>query len=180
MLVKMFWSFFKIGAFTFGGGYAMIPLIQEEVVSQQGWISEEEFMDILVISQTFPGALAVNCAIFIGYRLKGLKGGIISLLGVVLPSFSIMLLIANVFMAFRNNTYVNAGFKGITAAVPVLVLSGVISMSKGVKKNMTNGIIIGVALIALIIFDINPVIALIIGAIYGIIFLRDKGASNCD
>lgn len=93
--LKMFWSFFKIGAFTFGGGYAMIPLIEEEVVNKNSWISKEDFLDILVISQSFPGALAVNCSTFIGYKINNLPGAILALLGTILPSFFIILCIAS-------------------------------------------------------------------------------------
>lgn len=130
----MFWSFFKIGAFTFGGGYAMIPLIEEEVVNKNSWISKEDFLDILVISQSFPGALAVNCSTFIGYKINNLPGAILALLGTILPSFFIILCIASFFMQFRNNYYVDLIFKGINGAVPVLVLVAVISLSKSIKK----------------------------------------------
>lgn len=169
---QMFISFFKIGAFTFGGGYAMIPIIEEEVVNKRKWITKEEFMDILVVSQSFPGAMAVNCSTFVGYKIGGIIGGIMGLLGVVLPSFIIILIVAAFFMQFRNNYYVDLIFKGISAAVPILVLAGVISLSKGVEKNIRNAIIIVIALIALIIFRINPVIVIIAAAIYGAVFLR--------
>lgn len=173
-LFKMFISFFKIGAFTFGGGYAMIPLIEEEVVNKNKWIEKDEFMDILVISQSFPGALAINCSTFIGYKLGGVLGGIMAILGVTLPSFLIIILIASVFMQFRDNYYVNLAFKGITAAVPMLVLIGVLSLSKGVKKNLENLIIGIVALIALAVFDIHPLIVITVSAIYGIVFIRKR------
>ena len=171
-ILQMFISFFKIGAFTFGGGYAMIPIIEEEVVNKRKWITKEEFMDILVVSQSFPGAMAVNCSTFVGYKIGGIIGGIMGLLGVVLPSFIIILIVAAFFMQFRNNYYVDLVFKGISAAVPILVLAGVISLSKGVEKNIRNGIIIVIALIALIFFRVNPVIVIIVAAIYGAVFLR--------
>lgn len=173
-LIKMFLSFFKIGAFTFGGGYAMIPLIEEEVVNKNHWIEKEDFMDLLVISQSLPGALAINCSTFIGYKLGGILGGIIAMLGVTLPSFIIILIIATFFMQFRDNYYVNIAFKGINAAVPMLVLAGVTSLLKGLKKNLQSVIIIVVALVALQVFDIHPVIVIISSALYGIIFFRKK------
>ena len=173
-LIKMFLSFFKIGAFTFGGGYAMIPLIEEEVVNKNHWIEKEDFMDLLVISQSLPGALAINCSTFIGYKLGGILGGIIAMLGVTLPSFIIILIIATFFMQFRDNYYVNIAFKGINAAVPMLVLAGVTSLLKGLKKNLQSVIIIVVALVALQVFDIHPVIVIISAALYGIIFFRKK------
>lgn len=173
-ILEMFISFFKIGAFTFGGGYAMIPLIEEEVVKNKKWIEKEEFIDILVVSQSLPGALAVNCSIFLGYKIGGVIGGIMALLAVVLPSFLIIIIIAAFFMQFRNNYYVNAAFKGITAAVPMLVLVGAISLSKGLPKNTRTVITIIIALIALTFFNIHPVIVILLAAIYGAIFLRKK------
>lgn len=173
-IIEMSITFFKIGAFTFGGGYAMIPLIEEEVVKNKGWIEKEEFMDILVVAQSLPGALAVNSSVFIGYRIGGFIGAIMALLAVVLPSFFIILIIAAFFMKFRDNYYVNAVFKGITAAVPMLVLAGAISLSKGIDKSVQNIVIIIIALIALVFFDINPIIVIVTSAIYGIVFLRKK------
>ncbi|GAB6169016.1 chromate transporter [Clostridium carnis] len=173
-IIEMFIAFFKIGAFTFGGGYAMIPLIEEEVVKNKGWIDKEEFMDILVVSQSLPGALAVNCSIFLGYKIGGLLGAIMALIAVVLPSFTIITLIAAFFMQFRNNYYVNAAFKGITAAVPMLVLVGAISLSKGLEKNKITIITIIIALIALEIFNLHPVIVILLSAIFGVVFLRKR------
>ena len=173
-IIEMFIAFFKIGAFTFGGGYAMIPLIEEEVVNNKKWLEKEEFMDVLVVSQSLPGALAVNCSIFLGYKIGGLIGVIMALLAVILPSFIIIIIIAAFFMQFRNNYYVNAAFKGITAAVPMLVLVGAISLSKGLEKSTRTIVTIIVALIALTLFDIHPIIVIIVSAIYGVIFLRKK------
>lgn len=171
---EMFIAFFKIGAFTFGGGYAMIPLIEEEVVNRKKWLTKEEFVDILVVSQSFPGALAVNCSIFLGYKISGFIGALMALLAVVLPSFLIIIIIASFFMQFRNNYYVNAAFKGITAAVPMLVLIGAISLGKGLERNIRTLMTIIVALIALEVIDVHPVIVILASALYGIIFLRKR------
>lgn len=173
-LIELFVSIFKIGAFTFGGGYAMIPLIEEEVVKNKGWLSKDEFVDILVVSQSLPGALAINTSIFLGYKISGILGAIIALMAVILPSFFIILIIAAFFMKFRDNYYVSAAFKGITAAVPMLVLVGAISLSKGLPKNTRTIVTIIVALIVLIVFNIHPVIVIIISGVYGAIFLREK------
>lgn len=173
-LLQMFISFFKIGAFTFGGGYAMIPLIEEEVVNNKKWIGKEEFVDIVVISQSFPGALAVNTSIFIGYKINGAIGAIIALLGTVIPSFTIILLIASVFMQFRNNYYVEQVFKGINGAVPVLVLIAILSISKSVKKSYLNLGIVIVALILLQVLNINPVVVIILSGVFGVIYYREK------
>lgn len=173
-LVIMFLSFFKIGAFTFGGGYAMIPLIEREVVGNKGWISKEEFTDILVISQSFPGAMPVNSSLFIGYKLGGVIGAIIALLGVILPSFIIILLIGMFFTRFRDIRAVDNVFRGITGAVPVLVLLAVQSLSKSVSKNVHNLIMVILTVVAISVFDIHPVIIIFISATYGVLSARKK------
>lgn len=173
-ILTMFWTFFKIGAFTFGGGYAMIPLIEIEVVNKKQWISKEDFLDIIVISQTFPGALAVNSSIFIGYRISGFLGAIIGLLGVILPSFFIILCVAVFFMKFRDYYYVDLVFKGIAAAVPMLILIAVVSLSKTLKKSYANFIIIIVSLVSILFLNVHPVIVILLSGLYGVIFLGKK------
>ena len=169
IIFEIFLSIFKIGAFTFGGGYAMIPLIEQEVVNNKKWLNKDEFMDVLVV-----GAMAINASIFLGYRIAGILGAISALIAVILPSFIIIILIAAFFMQFRNNYYVNAAFMGITAAVPMLVLVGAISLAKGIPKNLRSLITILISLIALIFFHINPVVVIIVSGVYGAIFLRGK------
>ncbi|MCR4943669.1 MAG: chromate transporter [Clostridium sp.] len=171
---KMFITFLKIGAFTFGGGYAMIPLIEEEVVNKNKWIDKEEFTDMIVLAQSLPGPLALNCSGFIGNKVYGVLGEIIAIIGITLPSFLMILAIATVFMQFRDNYYVNLAFKGIAAVVPILVLVGVSSVSKGIEKNIQNLIVLAVALFLLLVFNVNPVYVTIAGAVYGMIFLRKK------
>lgn len=174
IIFDIFLSIFKIGAFTFGGGYAMIPLIEEEVVNNKGWLSKEEFVDILIVAQSLPGALAVNTSIFLGYKISGILGAITTLIAVILPSFFIILIIAIFFMQFRDNYYINAAFQGITAAVPILVLVGAISLSRGLSKNLRTILTIIIALIALMFFNIHPVLVVVISGVYGAIFLREK------
>ena len=171
IIFEIFLSIFKIGAFTFGGGYAMIPLIEQEVVNNKKWLNKDEFMDVLVVAQSLPGAMAINASIFLGYRIAGILGAISALIAVILPSFIIIILIAAFFMQFRNNYYVNAAFMGITAAVPMLVLVGAISLAKGIPKNLRSLITILISLIALIFFHINPVVVIIVSGVYGAIFL---------
>lgn len=173
-IFTMFLSFLKIGAFTFGGGYAMIPLIEAEVVHKQNWINKDDFTDIVVISQSFPGALAVNTSVFIGYKVGGVIGAIMALLGTVLPSFFIIIFIAAFFMQFRSLKTVDMIFKGIGAAVPVLVLIAVKSLSSSVKKNTTNLVIIITCIIAITIFKVHPILMIFLSAIYGIIFLKEE------
>lgn len=173
-LLMMFFTFFKIGSFTFGGGYAMIPLIEAEVVTKNKWLSKDEFVDVIVVSQTFPGALAVNSCTFIGYKLGGPLGAVLGLLGVVLPSFIIILIIAIFFSKFRNLYVVELVFKGINAAVPLLILVGVNSISKVVSKTAKNIIIIAITIGAILIFDVNPIYIILVSGIYGMISNRKK------
>lgn len=119
--IEAFSIFFKIGAFTIGGGYAMVPLIEDEIVTKRRWIAKEDFIDLLAISQSAPGILAVNISIFIGYRLRGIRGSIITALGTILPSFLIILAIALFFHNFKDNVYVERIFKGIRPAVVALI-----------------------------------------------------------
>lgn len=173
-LLHMFITFFKIGAFTFGGGYAMIPLIEREVVDKNNWISKEEFIDIIAISQSFPGALAINSCTFIGYKIGGTLGAILGLLGVALPSFFIILIVAAVFNSFRNLKIVNLIFRGINAAVPVLILVGVNSLARVLDKTTTNIIIIIITIILTVFFNMSPVYIVIGAALYGIFINRNN------
>lgn len=170
--INMFISFFKIGAFTFGGGYAMIPLIEKEVVDNKSWLTKDEFVDALVIAQSLPGALAVNTSIFVGYNIGKIKGGLVALLGTILPSIMIILFIAIALAGFRDNQYVNLAFKGINGAVPVLVLVAIISISKSFKRTTANIIVCIVTCILLIFFKLSPILAIVIGISYGLIFCR--------
>lgn len=133
--IEAFSIFFKIGAFTIGGGYAMIPLIENEIVTKRNWIGKDDFIDLLAISQSTPGVLAVNISIFIGYRLRGIWGSIITALGTVLPSFLIILAIALFFHNFKDNTTVERIFKGIRPAVVALIAAPIFSLAKSAKVN---------------------------------------------
>lgn len=168
-LFKMFLTFFKIGSFTFGGGYAMIPLIEREVVDNNKWISKDEFIDIIAISQSFPGALAINSCAFIGYKIGGVTGGLLGLLGVGLPSFLIILIIALAFSKFRDLYIVELIFNGINAAVPLLILVGVNSLAKVLPKTYKNIILVILTIILNVFFNVNPVYIILAAAIYGVI-----------
>ncbi|MGL4760476.1 MAG: chromate transporter [Sarcina sp.] len=172
--VKMFFSFFKIGAFTFGGGYAMIPLIEKEVVEEKGWLTKEEFMDSLVVAQSLPGALAVNTSIFVGYKIAKFKGGLVAVLGTILPSIMIIIGVAIFLADFRENKYINLAFKGISAAVPILVLVAIISLAKSFKRTTLNMIVCIVMSILLIFFNLSPILAIMIGIAYGLICCVQK------
>jgi chromate transporter len=135
MILQLFTIFFKIGAFTVGGGYAMIPLIEAEIVTKKGWVTKEDFLDLLAIAQSAPGVFAVNIAIFIGYRLRGVRGCIVTALGAILPSFLIILCIALFFLRFKENPTVEAIFKGIRPAVVALIAAPTFNLAKAAKIN---------------------------------------------
>lgn len=135
MILQLFTIFFKIGAFTIGGGYAMIPLIEAEIVTKKGWVAREDFLDLLAIAQSAPGVFAVNIAIFIGYRLQGVKGSIVTALGAILPSFLIILCIALFFLRFKEIPIVEAIFKGIRPAVVALIAVPTFNLAKAAKIN---------------------------------------------
>ncbi len=122
MLRQLFGTFFKIGLFTIGSGYAMIPLIQREVVDNRKWFTEEDFLDQFALAQSSPGPFALNTAIFVGYRMRGVPGALVSMLGVTLPPFFIMLLIAACLTGFRENRWVDAAFSGMRPAVLSLIV----------------------------------------------------------
>ena len=130
MLLRLFHTFFKIGAFTLGGGYAMIPLVQREVVENRGWITEEEFIDLIALAQSAPGIIAVNTAVFVGYKLRGVPGMLAAVTGAVLPSFCIILLLAVSFTHIRGNGVVEAVFKGIRPAVVALIAAPLYRMGR--------------------------------------------------
>lgn len=130
-LLTMFGSFFKIGLFTFGGGYAMVPIIQREVIDRRGWIDREEFIELLTLAQSAPGPIALNTSVFVGYKMRGYAGALAALLGVVVPAFTVILIVAIYVAQFRENIYVNAAFKGMRPAVVALIVAPVISLSKG-------------------------------------------------
>lgn len=168
--LENFLTFFKIGSFTFGGGYAMIPLIQQEIVEKKKWLKKEEFLDILAVAQSAPGVMAVNISIIVGYKLRGFKGCLTSALGAILPSFIIILLIAGFFMQFKDNPNVERVFKGIRPVIVALIFVPVLSMAKDAKITYKT-VIIPIATALLIwLLGISPVYIILIAAIGGIAY----------
>jgi chromate transporter len=168
-LLLMFWAFFKIGSFTLGGGFAMIPMMKVEMVDRQSWISEEEFLDIIAATQSAPGAVAINSSIFIGYKLSGYVGSIIATLGTVLPSFLIILIISRVYTDIKSSIYINKSFKGIYPAVVVMILAAAFNLRKAAFKTPINIITAAVAVAVLLIFDMHPVIVIALSGLLGIL-----------
>ena len=133
MLLKLFTTFFKIGLFSFGGGFAMIPLIQREVIERHKWIDNKDFVDMLVLAQSTPGPIAVNTAVFVGYKTAGIAGAVAATLGTVLPSFIVILLLALFFAEVRENRYVDAAFRAMRPAVVALIVAPLMGLVKGMK-----------------------------------------------
>mgnify|MGYP000909565688 CR=1 FL=1 len=179
---QIFFTFFRIGSFTFGGGYAMIPLIQEEVVKNKKWIGEHEFIDMLAMAQSAPGVMAINTAIFIGYKMRGLKGSLIAALGTALPSFIIILLIAMVFTTFRENPTVERIFKGIRPAVVALIAAPLYKMSKSAGMTWKTVIIPIAAVLLIWLAGISPIWVVLAAVLGGISFgtIQAKNLTKTD
>ena len=165
-LAALFWSFFKIGAFTFGGGYAMIPLIEREVIDNRRWVKREEFLDLLTLAQSAPGPIALNTAVFVGYQLRGLWGAVSAILGIVIPSFVVILLVAILFSDIRHNAWVEAAFKGMRPAVVALIVAPVLSLARGLHW----GVYPLILLSALAVWGLgwSPVYVILLAAVGGI------------
>lgn len=173
-LLEVFWSFFKIGAFTIGGGYAMLPLFQKEVVETKKWLTEDEIVDVYAIVQSVPGVIAINASIFIGYKIGGIAMAIISALGVILPSFIIILLIAPILIIFNENPYVIKAFTGVRAGVTALILLAAIKLGKKVVKEPFSLILAAIAAALMLFTDIGAIWIILGGAISGLIYQEFK------
>ncbi|MFA5523075.1 MAG: chromate transporter [Tissierellales bacterium] len=176
--LEMFSVFFKIGAFTIGGGYAMVPLIEAEVVDKKKWIEKNEFVDTLALAQSSPGPIAVNTAVFVGFKMDRYKGAFFTTLGAILPSFLIILAIAMFFREIKDLEAVESAFKAIRPAVVALIATSVISLSKNSKlKGMA--FIIPIAVAACVAFlKITPILFIILAAIGGNIYMAKKGGTK--
>ena len=175
ILIQLFIVFFKIGAFTFGGGWAMISIIEKEVVHKHHWVERDEFLDLLAIAQAMPGILAVNIAVVIGDRLRGVKGSLCAALGSIIPSFLMILAIA-IFLTpetIKNNETLNAMFKGIRPAVVALILAPLVTSAKVAKLNRIT-IFIPIVTALLIYSGLpyisNPIIFIILGIAGGYLY----------
>lgn len=169
---EAFSIFFKIGTFTIGGGYAMVPLIENEIVTRRHWIEREDFVDLLAIAQSAPGILAVNISIFIGYRLRGIPGSIVTALGTVLPSFLIILTIALFFHNFKENSVVERIFKGIRPAVVALIAAPTFRMAKSARINRYNIWIPIISALLIWLLGFSPIWIIIAAGLGGYIYGR--------
>ena len=177
ILFQLFIVFFKIGAFTFGGGWAMISIIEKEIVDKRRWVTKEEFLDLLAVAQSIPGILAVNMAVAVGDKIRGRRGAIISALGTIIPSFSMILFIA-IFLTpdmIKNNETLNNIFRGIRPAVVALIIAPVFKTAKVAKigwKTVAIPIVIALLIWSKLPYVSNPIIFIVLGGLGGYLWLR--------
>ncbi|WP_315079734.1 chromate transporter [uncultured Clostridium sp.] len=174
-LLDLFWTFCRIGGLTFGGGYAMLPMIQEEVVERRKWATEEEIMNYYAVGQCTPGIIAVNTATFIGYKTKGILGGIFATLGVVFPSLIIIMIIAGLLNNFNDIEIIKNVFGGIRVAALVLVINAIVKLWKSSIKDSLGVIVVIFAFFMTAILKISPIYIVIASAITGIVSKLIRG-----
>ncbi len=167
--LSLFWTFFKIGAFTFGGGYAMIPLIQREVVENHKWLDDEDIMSVIAISESTPGPIAINMATFVGYRTAGVLGSTMATLGVVLPSFVIILLVSGILREFYDLPVVRYAFYGIRAGVLALIFKALWTLYKKCPHDILSYILMAAAFVAVAFFKVSALVVIIGCAACGLI-----------
>lgn len=173
---SLFWSFLKIGMFTFGGGYAMIPLIRCEVIDRRGWVAKDKFLELLTLAQSAPGPISLNTAVFVGYNVNRYRGALAAIAGIVIPSFVIILLIAMFFADVRDNRVVEAVFRGMRPAVVALIAAPIFGLAKGMNLYR-----IGIALLAAAAIwrlELSPIFFIIIGAAAGILWAVKRKTSG--
>lgn len=185
---NLFLIMLKIGLFTFGGGYAMIALLENEFVSKNKWIEKDEFLDMVAISESTPGPIAINAATYIGYKSAGIFGSVAATFGVCIPSFIIIYVISLFFDAFLSLTYVAYAFRGIQVCVIYLILSAGLKMLKGLEKNVFNIIILSVTVAVMVLFSVlavsfSAVFYILISGVAGVCVyligkIRRKGTAN--
>ena len=180
LLLNLFLTFAKVGLFTFGGGYAMISLIENTCVENKAWITHDEMMDVTVIAESTPGPIAINCATYVGYKQKGLAGAIVATLGMVLPSFIIIFLISMFLDNFLDITWIAHAFKGIKIAVGILILDAALKMIRKMHKRLFPRIIMVCSAIAMFLIDFfalhfSSITLMLIAAAVSLSFFAIKG-----
>lgn len=168
MLLELFLAFAKIGAFSFGGGYAMIPLISNEVVNAKQWLSMQEFIDVIALSQATPGPIAINSATYVGYKVTGFWGSVAATLGVVTPSVVVMLILGSLFFRYREMPFVKDIFKGIRPVVVVLIVSAALSVVPSTLTGIVQGVVAAASIVAIIGFNVDPIVVLLAAGALGL------------
>ncbi|MGL4369540.1 MAG: chromate transporter [Spirochaetota bacterium] len=171
-LRQLFFSFFKVGCFTFGGGLAMLPLIQNEAVNKRRWVEEKDIVDIFAISQSLPGVISVNSSIFIGYRVAGFPGAAAAAFGVIFPAFASILLIVTALSFLRGNPVVDRIMGGIKAASAALILIAAVKVGKSAVRGKAGAAVAVLSFIAIIVFKVHAAWTIVFGAAAGYLLYR--------
>ncbi len=169
LLFELFLSFAKVGVMTFGGGMAMLPILQREIVENKHWATEEELTDYFAIGQCTPGIIAVNTATFVGQKQKGISGGILATLGVVFPSFVIISIIAAFLKSFADDPYVQSAFAGVRVCVCVLIINAVIKLWKKTVVDKATLVIFVLVFAAAVFTELSPVVFVVLAALAGVV-----------
>lgn len=172
ILLKLFAAFARVGVLTFGGGYAMIPMLEREIVDRHGWATNEELMDYYAVGQCTPGVIAVNTATFIGYKTAGNIGGVVATLGVIFPSFVIITVIAGIIQNFADIPAVKSAFAGIRVCVCVLIFNSVVKLWKGAVKDKAALVLCLGVFVLSVFFNISPIVFVLFCATAGILLTR--------
>lgn len=173
-LMQIFISFFKIGPVTFGGGYAMIPMIEREVIDKRKWVKPKDVSEIFAIAESVPGAIAINSATFIGYRLAGIRGAIVAMLGVLLPTFFIVVMLSILFIYVKDNPYVESAFVGIRAAIVALIAFAAYKIGLTAVYDKTTLVIMLLTTGILYFLNAHPVLVIVCGIGLGIVVVKVK------
>lgn len=173
-LFDIFLTFFKLSPITFGGGYAMIPVIQQEIVEKKRWLEEEEVADLFALSGSIPGAIAINTATFIGYRIAGIPGAVFATIGVMVPTFFIVVVLSIFYGFFHDHPKVEAAFEGIRSAVVALIVFAAYKIRKSAVVDKTTFAVAAAALILLLFLHMHPVFVIALGAAAGVLLISVK------
>ncbi|MFA9556782.1 chromate transporter [Evansella sp. AB-rgal1] len=174
LLGQIFLSFLRIGPVTFGGGYAMIPLIEREVVTKRKWLTLSDVTNVFALAESVPGAIAINSATFIGHRIAGVRGAICAMLGVLLPTFVTVIVLSVLFFSLQGNPHLESAFMGIRAAIVALIVYAGIKISQTAIFDKTNFTLMAVMLLILLFAHIHPVVIILCGALLGIAIIKLK------
>ena len=173
-LWQLFVTFFKTGLFTFGGGYAMISILEEELVSKKKWITNADMLDMLVIAESTPGVIAVNTATSVGFRVRGVLGAIIATLGVVLPSFLIITALTFFIKEFSDNVWYQAAFTGIQACVTILVINAFVKLAKQIERTWFSIVLLLASFAVAVFTDFDVIFIILIGGVLGVVYALIK------